>query len=67
VFTILFWDVLHGWHFLGKHLLLIKVAVEPESNKTFNNLLDLIVPMVSTTMMVTGVKFLLCGIFIELA
>jgi len=32
--------------------------VDPESNKTFSSLLDLTVPMVSTTIMVTGVKFL---------
>ncbi len=33
--------------------------MDPESNKIFSNLLDLTVPMVSTTIMVTGVKFLI--------
>ncbi len=56
--TILLWDVLHGSHFLGKHLLLNKVVVKPELNKALSNHLDLIVPMVSATMIVTGVKFL---------
>ncbi len=32
--------------------------MDPESDKTFSSLLDLTVPMVSATIMVTGVKFL---------
>jgi hypothetical protein len=36
--------------------------VDPDSNKTFSNLLDLTAPMLSTTMMVTGVKFLFGGL-----
>jgi hypothetical protein len=36
--------------------------VDPESNKIFSNHLDLTVPMVSTTIMVTGVKFLVGGV-----
>ena len=38
VFTILLCDILHVLQFLGKHFSLIKVVVEPESNKTFSNL-----------------------------
>ena len=36
--------------------------MDPESNKIFSNLLDLTVPMVSATIMVTGVKFLIGGV-----
>jgi len=32
--------------------------VDPDSNKIFSNCLDFTAPMVSTTIMVTGVKFL---------
>jgi hypothetical protein len=32
--------------------------VDPESNRIFNGLLDLTVPMVSATIMITGIKFL---------
>ncbi len=37
--------------------LLTRVVVDPESNKTFSYLLDLTAPMLSATMMVTGVEF----------
>ncbi len=56
VFTILLCDVLHVWQFLGKHFLLINVVVEPESNRTFSNLLDLAADIVSTTIIVIGVR-----------
>jgi hypothetical protein len=49
VFTILSFAVLRVLQFLGKHFLLITVMVEPESNKTFNSLLDLTADVVSTT------------------
>ena len=41
----------------SKHFLLIKVIVGPESNRTLSNFLDLIAEIVSTTMIVTGVRF----------
>ena len=56
VFTILLFDVLHVLQFLGKHFLLIKVVVEPESNKNSNNLLDLIADIVSTTIIIIGAR-----------
>jgi hypothetical protein len=37
VLTILLLDVLHVLQFLGKHSLLTKVVVEPESNKAFSS------------------------------
>jgi hypothetical protein len=46
-----------GLQCLGKHLLLINVVVDPESNNTFSSLLDLTEEMVSTTKIVTGVSF----------
>ena len=61
VFTILLCDVLHVWQFLGKHFLLIKVMVEPESNRTFSNLLDLTADIVSTTIIVIGARLVLLG------
>ncbi len=36
--------------------------MDPESNKNFSNLLDLTAPILSATMMVTGVKFLFGGL-----
>jgi hypothetical protein len=33
------------------------VVVEPESSKTFNRILDLAEEIVSTTMIVTGVRY----------
>ena len=61
VFTVLLFAVLHALQFLGKHLLLIKVVVEPESNQTFSNLLNLTVEIVSTTIVVIGVRLTLLG------
>jgi hypothetical protein len=58
VFTILSFAVLRVWQFLGKHFLLIMVMVDPESNKTFNSLLDLTADIVSTTIIVIGVRLL---------
>jgi len=49
---------LQGLQFLGKHFLLIIVAVDPESSNTFSKILDLTEEMVSTTIMVTGVRLL---------
>jgi hypothetical protein len=37
--------------------LLIMVVVEPESSKTFNNILDFTEKIVSTTIIVTGVRY----------
>jgi hypothetical protein len=45
-----------GLQFLGKHFLLIIVAVDPESSNTFSKILDLTEEMVSTNMIVTGVR-----------
>jgi hypothetical protein len=50
---------LHVWQFLGKHFLLINVMVEPESNRTFSNLLDLTADIVSTTIIVIGARLVL--------
>ncbi len=61
VFTILLCDVLHVLQFLGRHFLLIKVVIEPESNKTFNNLLDLTAEIVFTTIIVIGARLVLLG------
>ncbi len=36
---------------------MIKVVVDPESSSTFSNFWDLTAEMVSTTMIVTGVRF----------
>ncbi len=49
-------EILHVWQFLGRHLPLIIVDVEPESNKTFSKILNFTKEMVSTTMIVTGVS-----------
>ncbi len=57
LFTILLWNIWHGLHFLGKHFLLTRVVVDPESHKIFSNLLHLTEEMVSTTMIITGVRF----------
>ncbi len=57
VFTFLLLEIGHGLQFLGRHFLLIKVVVDPESNSNFSNFLDLTAEMVSTTIMVTGVRF----------
>ena len=43
--------------YLGKHFLLVKVVVDPESNSSLGNYLDLTAEIVSTTMIVTGVRF----------
>ena len=56
MFIILMCDVLHVLQFLSKHFLLINVVVEPESNRTFSNLLDLIADIVSTTIIVIGAR-----------
>jgi hypothetical protein len=61
VFTILLCDVLHVWQFLGKHFLLINVMVEPESNRSFSNLLDLTADIVSTTIIVIGARLVRLG------
>ena len=61
VFTILLCDVLHVWQFFGKHFLLINVMVEPESNRTFSNLLDLTADIVSTTIIVIGARLVQLG------
>ena len=42
---------------MGKHVLLIKVVVDPESNSPLSNFLDQTAEMVSTTMIATGVRF----------
>jgi hypothetical protein len=47
----------HGLKFLGKHLLLMKVVVDPESNNTLKRALGLTEEMVSTTMIVTNMRF----------
>ena len=49
-------EILHGWQCLGRNFLLIIVVVEPESSKTFNKILDFTEEIVSTTMIVTGVR-----------
>jgi hypothetical protein len=51
-----YWKFLHAWQYLGRHLLLIMVVVEPESNKTFNKILDFTEEIVFITMIVTGVS-----------
>ncbi len=48
---------LHGQQYLGRPFLLIMVVVEPESSKTFNKILDFTEEIVSTTMIVTGVRW----------
>ena len=50
-------EILHDWLCLGRHFLLIMVVVEPESSKTFNKILDFTEEIVSTTMIVTGVRW----------
>ena len=50
-------EILHGWQCLGRHFLLIMVVVEPESSKTLNKILDFTEEIVSTTMIVTGVRY----------
>jgi hypothetical protein len=61
VFTILLCNILNVLQFLGKHVLLIKVVVEPEFNKTFSNHLDLTADIVSTTIIVIGARLVLLG------
>jgi hypothetical protein len=61
VVTILLCDVLRVLQCLGKHFLLIKVMVEPESSETFSNLLDLTAAIVSTTIIVIGARLVLLG------
>ena len=58
VFICLLLVISQGLQFLGKHFLLIIVAVDPESSNTFSKILDLTEEMVSTTIMVTGVRLL---------
>ena len=50
--------ILQVLQFLGKHFLLIIVVVDPESSNTFSKILvlDLTEEMVSTNMIVTGVR-----------
>jgi hypothetical protein len=57
VLIFLLLEILHGWQCLGRHFQLIMVVVEPESSKTFNTILDLTDEIVSTTMIVTGVRY----------
>ena len=57
--TILLCDVLRVLQCLGKHFLLIKVMVEPESSKTFSNLLDLTAAIISITIIVIGARLVL--------
>jgi hypothetical protein len=47
----------HGLQFLLKHFPLINVVVDPESNNTLSRVLDLTEGMVSTTMIITCVRF----------
>ena len=60
--------ILHSWligcalQFLGRHLRLIKVAVDPGSNSTYSNTRDLTSEMVSTAMILVGVSRFLLGI-----
>ncbi len=49
-------EIVHGWQCLGRHFLLIMVVVEPESSKIFKKILDFTEEIVSTTMIVTGVR-----------
>ncbi len=48
--------------YLGRHLRLIKVAVDPGSNSTFSKVQDLTAEMVSTTIILVGVTRVLLGI-----
>jgi hypothetical protein len=45
----------------GQAFLLIKVVVDPESNSTLSNFLDLTAEMASATIMVIGVRFVDTG------
>ncbi len=50
-------EILHGLQCLGRHFQLIMVVVEPESSKTFNNIVDFTEEIVTTTIIVTGVRY----------
>jgi hypothetical protein len=54
VFTFLLMAISCGLQFLGKHLFLINVVVDPES---ISRVRDLTEEMVSTTMIITSVRF----------
>ena len=58
---VLFICLLLDLQFLDKHFLLIIVIVDPESSNTFSKTLDLTEEMVSTTMMVSGVRLFVLG------
>jgi hypothetical protein len=57
VLIFLLLEIFHGWQCFCRHFLLIMVVVEPESSKTFNKILDFTEEIVSTTMIVTGVRY----------
>jgi hypothetical protein len=62
VLIFLLLEMLHIWQFLERHFLSIMVVVEPESSNTFSKILDFTEEIVSTTMIVTGVRFF--GVFL---
>jgi hypothetical protein len=53
--------VAHGLQCLGRHLQLINVDVDPESKRTFSSVHDLTEDIVSTTVMLVGVRCFLFG------
>jgi hypothetical protein len=58
--------IVHGLQCLGRHLqLLIKVNVDPGSNRTFSSVLELSEDIVSATAMLVGVRCFLFGDLID--
>jgi hypothetical protein len=56
--------IVHGLQCLGRHLQLIKVDVNPGSNKTFSSVRDLTEDIVLATAMLVGVRCFLFSILI---
>jgi hypothetical protein len=56
--------IAHGLQCLGRHLRLIKVDVDPGSNRTFSSIRDLTEDIVSTTVMLVGVSLDALGVAI---
>jgi hypothetical protein len=56
--------IAHGLQCLGRHLRLIKVNVDPGSNRTFSSIRDLTEDIVSTTAMLVEVSLDALGVAI---
>ena len=54
----------HVLQYLGRHLRLTSVDVDPGSNNTFSKVRDLTVDMMLTTIILVGVSLFLFGILI---